>query len=107
MAGTTKIISGALRSTTGPGAPGAATTQQPQQQQQQQQTPPAVSSAAQAAAPAPVVAATGPEVVKDVNGRIIAFKGRRLSGWAVTDLIRLVCAWHVCVHLPPTRLVSI
>ena len=37
--------------------------------------------------------ATGPEVVKDVHGRIIAFKGRRLSGWAVAELIRLVRGW--------------
>jgi hypothetical protein len=35
-----------------------------------------------------VVAAAAPDVVRDVHGRIIAWKGRRLNAWAITDLIK-------------------
>lgn len=35
---------------------------------------------------------TGPEIVRDVHARVIAFKGRRLNAWAVVDLIRMVRA---------------
>lgn len=39
-------------------------------------------------------------MVKDVHGRIIAFKGRRLNGWPVPELIRMVraCVIRMCVY---------
>ncbi len=49
------------------------------------QAPPQLQSPAPA--PVPVVVAP-PDVVRDVHGRVIAYKGRRLSAWAVQDLIR-------------------
>jgi hypothetical protein len=55
-------------------------SQAPQQQQQQQQQ--------QSLPPPPPVALAPPEVVRDVNGRIIAYKGKRLSAWLVQDLVK-------------------
>jgi hypothetical protein len=57
--------------------------QKQQQQQQQQQQPPLPSSSL----PPTVGAAAAPDVVRDVHERIIAWKGRYLNAWMVTDLI--------------------
>ena len=84
IAGTTKIISGAMRSTS------PATAAAPQEQHQQQQTATAGSTPASPVATPPTFA--GPEVVKDLHGRIIAFKGRRIHGWPVPELIRMLPA---------------
>jgi len=62
-------------------APTSSSSQPQQQQQQQSSLPPPL-------LPVTVVAAAAPDVVRDVHGRIIAWKGRRLNAWAVTDLIK-------------------